>query len=59
MPGHAYYLAKDDAELHNRFRYDLIPLLDEYLHQGLLGPAGTELHAVRDAIEDLVEGHAG
>ncbi len=58
MPGHAYYLAKGDAELDDRFRYDLIPLLDEYLQQGLLGPAGTELHAVRDAIEDLVEGHA-
>ncbi len=58
MPGHAYYLAKDEAELRNRFRYDLIPLLDEYLQQGLLGPAGTELHAVRDMIEDLVEGHA-
>ena len=59
MPGHAYYLAGDDAELDNRFRYDLIPLLDEYLQQGLLGPAGTELHAVRDGIEDLVEGGGG
>ncbi|MCP3963635.1 MAG: AAA domain-containing protein [bacterium] len=59
MPGHAYYLAKDDTELNDRFRYDLIPLLDEYLQQGLLGPATTELHAVRDSIEDLVEGHGG
>ena len=59
MPGHAYYLASSDAQLHDRFRYELIPLLDEYLEQGLLGPAGSELHAVRDAIEDLIEGHAG
>jgi 5-methylcytosine-specific restriction protein B len=57
LPGHAYYLADDEAQLHHRFRYELIPLLDEYLEQGLLGPAGTELHAVRDAIEDLIEGH--
>lgn len=57
LPGHAYYLAQDDAELDNRFRYELIPLLDEYLQQGLLGPAGTELYAVRDAIEDLLKDH--
>lgn len=59
MPGHAYYLAGSEAELRDRLRYDLLPLLDEYLSQGLLGPAGTELHAVRDAIEDLVESHGG
>ena len=57
MPGHSYFLADSEAELHDRFRYELIPLLDEYLDQGLLGPAGTELHAVRDAIEDLAEAH--
>jgi 5-methylcytosine-specific restriction protein B len=57
MPGHSYFLADDEDELRDRFRYELIPLLDEYLSQGLLGPAGTELHAVRDAIEDLVEAH--
>jgi hypothetical protein len=27
-------------------------LLDEYLRQGLLGPASSELHAVRNAVED-------
>lgn len=59
LPGHSYYLAKNETELYDRFRYDLIPLLDEYLEQGLLGPAGTELHAVRDQIEDLVASHAG
>jgi 5-methylcytosine-specific restriction protein B len=57
LPGHAYYLAANDAQLHDRYRYELIPLLDEYLEQGLLGPAGTELYAVRDAIEDLIERH--
>lgn len=52
LPGHSYFLAKDEAGLKQRFRYDLLPLLEEYLRQGMLGPAASELHAVRDAIED-------
>ncbi len=54
MPGHAYFLAKDEAELRQRFRYELLPLLDEYLRQGFLGSAASELHAVRDRIDDMV-----
>ena len=53
LPGHSYFLARDTGGLKHRFRYDLLPLLDEYLRQGLLGPASSELHAVRDAIEDF------
>jgi len=52
LPGHSYFLAKDEKELKRRLQYELIPLLDEYLREGYLGPATTELHAVRDAIED-------
>ncbi len=52
IPGHAYFLAKTEADLRQRFRHELLPLLDEYLRQGLLGPASSELHAVRDAVED-------
>jgi 5-methylcytosine-specific restriction protein B len=54
LPGHAYFLAQDEGELRERLRYEVIPLLDEYLQQGLLGPATSELHAVRDRIEDLL-----
>jgi 5-methylcytosine-specific restriction protein B len=54
LPGHAYFLAKDEEELHHRLRHELIPLLDEYLLQGYLGPAASELHAVRDRVEDLL-----
>ncbi len=53
MPGHAYFLAETEAEFRNRLRFEIIPLVDEYLQQGLLGPASTELHAVRDALEDM------
>jgi 5-methylcytosine-specific restriction protein B len=54
LPGHAYFLAQNEAELRERLRYEVIPLLDEYLRQGFLGPAASELHAVRDRIEDLL-----
>jgi 5-methylcytosine-specific restriction protein B len=58
LPGHAYFLAKSDAEFRQRLRFEIIPLVDEYLQQGLLGPASTELHAVRDALEDMAGSHA-
>ncbi|MFI5299827.1 MAG: McrB family protein [Polyangiales bacterium] len=54
MPGHAYFLARDEAELGKRLVFEVIPLLDEYVQQGLLGAASTELAAVRDALEDMV-----
>ena len=54
LPGHAYFLATNEAELCRRFRYELVPLLDEYLRQGLVGPAASELQAVRDTISDIV-----
>jgi 5-methylcytosine-specific restriction enzyme B len=54
LPGHAYFLARNELELRDRLRYEVIPLLDEYLHQGFLGPATSELHAVRNRIEDIL-----
>ena len=56
LPGHAYFLANSDETLRERFRYELLPLLDEYLRQGFLGPAGAELYAVRDAVQDFIHG---
>jgi len=53
LPGHAYFLATDEEALCQRFRYELVPLLDEYLRQGLIGPAASELQAVRDTISDI------
>lgn len=57
LPGHAYFLVKSERELAERLQYEVIPLLDEYLAQGLLGPASHELHAVRDSLEDMVRAH--
>jgi 5-methylcytosine-specific restriction protein B len=52
LPGHSYYLADDEKQLRNRMRYDLLPLLDEYLRQGLVGAMASELTSVRDEIDD-------
>jgi 5-methylcytosine-specific restriction protein B len=57
LPGHAYFLARSEPELVERVRYELLPLLDEYIHQGVLGPAAHELAAIRDKIEDLIGIH--
>jgi len=38
LPGHAYFLATDEEHLARRLRYELIPLLTEYLQEGRLGP---------------------
>jgi 5-methylcytosine-specific restriction protein B len=54
LPGHAYFIAQDEGELRERLRHEMMPLLDEYLHQGFLGSAASELHAVRDRIDDLL-----
>ncbi|WP_061213666.1 AAA family ATPase [Syntrophomonas wolfei] len=34
--GHTYFLAKDDAELKHKFIYQVIPVLKEYLKDGIL-----------------------
>jgi hypothetical protein len=45
----------DDAALRHRLTYELLPLLDEYLREGYLGPATAALHAVRNQIADTAE----
>jgi 5-methylcytosine-specific restriction enzyme B len=58
LPGHAYFLGANDDVLRRRFRYELLPLLDDYLRQGVLGGATAELYAVRDQIEDEMNNEA-
>ena len=59
LPGHAYFLARDEADLRERLRHELLPLLDEYLQRGYLGPAASELSAVRDRVEDVIGASVG
>lgn len=56
MPGHSYFIASDDVVLRDRMRYELLPLVDEYLREGYLGPASGALHAVRNRIADTTAG---
>jgi 5-methylcytosine-specific restriction protein B len=52
LPGHSYFLAKNETDLRDRLAYELLPLLDEYIREGYLGPATSALHAVRNKIAD-------
>jgi 5-methylcytosine-specific restriction protein B len=58
MPGHAYFLAANDADLRMRMRFSLLPLLGEYLQLGLMGSAHADLETVRDWLEDELAGRA-
>ena len=54
LPGQSYFIAKSDAELRDRIKYDLIPLIDEYLKEGYLGSAAGELFSARNSILDEI-----
>ncbi len=54
MPGHAYFLASDEQQFRRRMRYELIPLLEEYLAEGRLGTSQTELEAYVDWLQGEV-----
>jgi 5-methylcytosine-specific restriction enzyme B len=54
LPGQSYYLAPNAEVFRSRAKHELIPLLDDYLRQGMLGPAAAELQAVRDRFDDVV-----
>ena len=47
MPGQSYFIAKDAEEAQYRLEYELIPLLEEYLNDGVLKPVA------RTKIEEL------
>jgi 5-methylcytosine-specific restriction protein B len=52
MPGHSYFITDNDETLNSRLRHELIPLIDEYLREGYLGPASASLYAVRLQLAD-------
>jgi 5-methylcytosine-specific restriction protein B len=55
LPGHSYFIVADQDEsvLRIRFRHELVPLIDDYIREGYLGPATAALHAVRNRIADV------
>ena len=44
QPGQGYFIAKDDGEMENRIRYEIFPLVKEYLQEGLLRSAREEFN---------------
>jgi 5-methylcytosine-specific restriction protein B len=57
LPGHSYFIVsnQDDAALSTRLRHELLPLIDDYIREGYLGPATAALHAVRNRIADAAQ----
>lgn len=54
LPGHSYFISPNGSEedLRGRLKHELLPLLDDYIREGYLGPATAELHTVRDRVSD-------
>ncbi|MDG1729345.1 MAG: AAA family ATPase [Algibacter sp.] len=44
QPGEGYFIAKNEAEMLNRIRYEVFPLIKEYLQEGLLRSAKEEFN---------------
>jgi 5-methylcytosine-specific restriction protein B len=57
LPGHSYFLAHTTCELMNRLRFELMPLLREYLQEGRLGACESELRAYIDWLEGETDSH--
>ncbi len=44
QPGQGYFIASDDAAMTNRVRFEIFPLIKEYLQEGLLRSAREEFN---------------
>lgn len=42
QPGQSYFIAEDDKEMKNRLKYELMPLIKEYINEGFLRSAKDE-----------------
>lgn len=44
QPGEGYFIAASETEMINRIQYEILPLIKEYLQEGLLGKAKEEFN---------------
>ena len=44
QPGQGYFLANTEAEMTNRIKYEIFPLIKEYLQEGLIRSAKEEFN---------------
>ncbi len=52
QPGHTYFIAKSEDELKNKLKYEINPLLQEYLNEGRLSIAKNEILSFIEHIRD-------
>ena len=53
MPGHSYFLEKDESRAHRRLKQTLLPLLEEYLAQGYVASFAGAIRGYIQQIESL------
>lgn len=49
MVGHSYFMADDEEELINKVEYEIIPLINEYINDGILNVSAEEKKNAFDA----------
>lgn len=52
QPGHTYFIAKSEDELENKLKYEVVPLLREYINEGRLSLAKNEILGFIDGVLD-------
>ena len=50
QPGHTYFIAESKEEFRNKLKYEIVPLLREYINEGRLSLAKNEILAFIDGV---------
>ena len=53
MVGHSYFMADDEDDLRNKVEYEIIPLINEYINDGILNVSTEEKKRAFDAWREL------
>ncbi len=51
QPGHTYFIAESEEEFKNKLKYEIVPLLREYINEGRLSLAKNEILAFIDGVQ--------
>ncbi|HBT20724.1 MAG TPA: hypothetical protein DEA47_05120 [Peptococcaceae bacterium] len=52
QPGHTYFIAKTKKEIYNKLKYEIAPLLQEYINEGRLPLAKNEILAFIESVKN-------
>lgn len=53
MVGHSYFMAESEDELQDKVEFEIIPLINEYINDGILNVKNVEKNAAFDAWRSL------